>query len=484
MVSLTRLDSRRTRKIWPSLSAAHQEMQAIRQRLLAGPVPDPTQFIANDAVLVCSRQAACAPKQRRKRRPGEPRPQRRPPAHVQFPDDDLAELQGELLDGTYQPAQPDRRYEEDDTKPEIHQSLRDKIVENAVLLILGPVFEPYRQFHTGGWRPHVNLAEMMSWVRQLMPGRDWFVRADIKSCFESIRHDLIFRQLVSFVADRDLLYLLDHLLTSVQSAPGRGIGRGTVLAPLFADIAFSFIDDYFAPETYLHNTTHPRVPASEQQHLLAHLHLPQTPPGGSSRPLRRLARKDARGTWLLPSDRILNNVDAVAAGMTGRHDSHAVPLSRAHACALLPDTPLRRIVASPVPDYVRCYDDVLLLGVGDRKRASEAGDQLREVLAQVGLPSNPSKDSIGLLHEGFDLVGLHLRLVDGKVKITISQDRMEKLCAKIDQEIETKTNPEKILQGLHRFAHDSYQSYQQAGADCSVVDRYLDIQFWDRSLES
>src|SRR5262249_31397816 len=75
---------------------------------------------------------------------------------------------------------------------------------------------------------------------------------------------------------------------------------------------------------------------------------------------------------------------------------------------------------------------------------------------------------------------LHLRLIDGAVKVTMAQDRIERLRDKLDREIEDRLDPEKILRGLYQVAHDSYQFYRRAGADCSVIDRYLAIQFWDR----
>ena len=458
----------------------------------------------HDYVMVRARQDGCIPKNRSKRRRGQPRP-RRPPAHLQFPDDDLAELQSSLRWSGHAFSEPDWRIRGEDGKLSARQSLPDRIVAYAALLVLGPVFEPYRQFFTAGWRPNVSDFDALDWVKRLMLPADWFIRLDVKSCFESIRHDLVLRQLARLCArDRDLLYLIADLLTSVESAPGRGIGRGTTLSPLLADVAFSAVDDEFARKgvqnTYApYGAMHPCVPANEQMlpaNLLAPCHLPDSAPEPPVGSYRRLARRNAFGDWVLPAT--THHLPATThADITA--DYTTTPVLSTHVLCktphvlwaihilcktpLLPDTHYG-ILESPVLDYVRCYDDLLFLGVGDRSRVSTATDHAHEVLARAGLPLNPEKEKRGPLSKGFDLVGLHLRLVDGQVEVTMSQDRMERLLDKIDNEIEAQLgsdcrDPGKILHQLRQFAHNGYQFYRQAGANCSVIDRYLDIQFRD-----
>jgi hypothetical protein len=454
-------------------------MAAIRHQLLAEPERDLMQWVTNDNVLIRAHTNVCAPRKK------DPRPWLALPL--------LHEAQLDLSRDIYTFSEP-HRVQTDDGDILVIQTVRDQIVANAIFLILGPAFEPYRQFYTAGWRPELSDLDALEWVKELMLRADWFIRMDVKSCFESIRHDLIFRQLATFVWDRDLMYLIADLLASVETAPGIGIGRGTTLGPLLADIAFGAVDDYFAPQNPLHNATHPRIPANQQRlpaTLLTCHHTTtdsyrqsQTAVCAPRDTHGQLVKKDARGK-VSYGDTISNDPDVADTAYVP--DMHSITSVRFPT--LVADHGATRILAQPVsgPDsvFIRCYDDMLRLIAGDRKRLRAAREEMHQVLDHVGLASNPDKEDFGPVTEGFDLLGLHLRVVDGHVFVKISQDKLEKLLDEIDHEIDDAVDkgrgPRAALNELHQFAHNHYQFYKRAGADCSFIDRYVEMQYRDRA---
>ena len=149
--------------------------------------------------------------------------------------------------------------------------------------------DPYRSPDAYGWGKGRGAHQVIRVIRSELADSDSVVGTDIASCFEEIPHDLIFRQLTPIVSDDLFLALLRSYLHSVQSAPGRGVGRGTTLAPLLADIALANIplnpadwpDFCPDPACTLHTCTQSPTPASPET-----IPWQGGPRGGAPRPVK------------------------------------------------------------------------------------------------------------------------------------------------------------------------------------------------------
>jgi len=167
-------------------------------------------------------------------------------------DDELRQLTRELTEHTYAPRPTVRFWLErpdKEPRPLAVVSVRDRVVQQAVLMLLEPLFEPTFNRNSFAFRPRRGAQQAVAVARGMISaGRTWAVRTDIRRCFESLDHGLLRARLSATVADQDILALLDawistevlergHLLPAVE-----GVQQGAVLSPMLANIYLTPLD--------------------------------------------------------------------------------------------------------------------------------------------------------------------------------------------------------------------------------------------------
>jgi retron-type reverse transcriptase len=123
----------------------------------------------------------------------------------------------------------------------------DRVVACAMSWCLEAAWTPVRHGSAYGWAGGRGTFDCMNVLAANLPKpggpRDGFVVSiDAQRAFEHIRHDIVMKQLEIRVTDPSVLELLADFLESVHTDEGIGLGRGTVLAPVLADMAFSHVD--------------------------------------------------------------------------------------------------------------------------------------------------------------------------------------------------------------------------------------------------
>ena len=166
----------------------------------------------------------------------------------------LAELRQELVEETYRP-QPVRRAmipkPGGGERPLGIPTIRDRVVQTAVVLILEPIFEADFEDNVYAYRPersaHDALAEVQ---KRLYGGQQHVVDADVTKYFDTIPHAELLQSVARRVADGKILHLLKLWLKSpVEEKDERGNRRmtggkkskrgtpqGGVVSPLLANI--------------------------------------------------------------------------------------------------------------------------------------------------------------------------------------------------------------------------------------------------------
>ena len=131
-------------------------------------------------------------------------------------------------------------------------AVRDRVVQQALLDILQPIFDP--DFHPSsyGYRPrrscHHAITKATMFIRQY--GRKWVVDMDLSKCFDTLAHDLILSSISRRIKDGSILGLLQKILKSgVMTNEGWqaseiGSPQGGVISPLIANIYLDKFDQF------------------------------------------------------------------------------------------------------------------------------------------------------------------------------------------------------------------------------------------------
>lgn len=132
-------------------------------------------------------------------------------------------------------------------------TVRDRVLQTAVDLVVRPVFEAEFEDCSYAFRQGRSVRDAVRKVCELRErGYRWLVDADIDDCFGSIPHQRLLARLRLLPLDEDVLGLFElWIRTEVYDgrrlfAPEQGIPQGSVVSPMLANLFLDQLDESFA----------------------------------------------------------------------------------------------------------------------------------------------------------------------------------------------------------------------------------------------
>ena len=167
-------------------------------------------------------------------------------------EEELSRLQQELLNWTYQPS-PVRRVEIPKPQGGVRllgiPTVRDRVVQTALKLLLEPQFEPYFSPHSYGFRPGRSQHQAVQAAQRIITsGKPYVVDIDLSKFFDRIHHDRLISRMGQRIADKRILRLLGLMLRSgimingVRCPSKEGAMQGGPLSPLLSNIVLDELD--------------------------------------------------------------------------------------------------------------------------------------------------------------------------------------------------------------------------------------------------
>jgi RNA-directed DNA polymerase len=155
----------------------------------------------------------------------------------------LDQLRKELVERRYQP-QAARKVEIPKDGGKMRQlsipSIRDRVVQGALKLILEPIFEADFQPGSFGYRPKKSAHTAIQRVREaILEGKTYVIDFDLRSYFDTVRHHIVLEKVARRVNDDGVLWLL-KLLLNVSGK--QGVPQGGVISPLISNLYLNEVD--------------------------------------------------------------------------------------------------------------------------------------------------------------------------------------------------------------------------------------------------
>jgi len=130
----------------------------------------------------------------------------------------------------------------------------DKLLQEAIRLILEAYYEPQFSPHSHGFRPERGCHTALREMEQTWTGTKWYVEGDIAQCFDRLDHQVLIKILREKLHDNRFIRLIQQLLEAgyleewTYHPTMSGSPQGGVVSPMLSNIYLDQLDKYVEQE--------------------------------------------------------------------------------------------------------------------------------------------------------------------------------------------------------------------------------------------
>jgi group II intron reverse transcriptase/maturase len=270
-------------------------------------------------------------------------------------------------------------------------TLEDRIVQQALRMLMEPIFEA--DFHTcsHGFRRKRSTHTALRDVTRMYPRATWTIEGDIVGCFDNIPHGLLMNAVEKRIADRRVLRMIRQFLAAGYMEQWQyhktysGTPQGGVLSPLLCNIFLHQLDEYLMRDLRANEPQSKRVSNARRNPEYRKIENKVTR-------LRRIL-KQTRGTAREALIGQLNELERQ------QRTTPVYAKDKKHPSKL---------------GYVRYADDFVVMVQGKKEEAQAVKDQIGKKLQDMGLALSEEKTKLTHWRYRVNFLGYQLHGKPGK----------------------------------------------------------------------
>ena len=156
----------------------------------------------------------------------------------------LEHIRDALVTRTYQPMRVRRKEIPKDGGTKVRvlgiPTIRDRVVQGALKLILEPIFEADFQPGSYGYRPKRSAHAAVERVAEAIASwKTRIIDVDLQAYFDNVRHHVLLAKVAKRVNDADVMHLLKGIL---KASGSKGVPQGGVISPLLSNLYLTEVD--------------------------------------------------------------------------------------------------------------------------------------------------------------------------------------------------------------------------------------------------
>ncbi len=168
-----------------------------------------------------------------------------------FSEEKINKIIETLKNGNYAPKPARRVYinkQNGKKRPLGLPTFTDKLVQEALRMIIEAIYEPIFNEHSHGFRPNRSCHTALKEITKEFNGVRWFIEGDIKGCFDNIDHHTLINIINDKIKDARIIQLLWKFLRAGYLEDWRynstysGTPQGGIISPILANIYLNKLD--------------------------------------------------------------------------------------------------------------------------------------------------------------------------------------------------------------------------------------------------